>query len=57
MTPFYSSRPTNIIYQVYNFNAYEKEERLSLDELENLNVLDVNRYKKEKLLKMIGDFL
>ena len=57
MTPFYSSLPANIIYQVYNFNVYEKEETLSLDELEKLNVLDVNRYKKENLLQMIGNFL
>ena len=57
MTPFYSSLQPNIVYTEETFKKYPKEEKISVEELEKLNVLDVNRYKKEELKKKIGDFI
>jgi hypothetical protein len=57
MTPFYSSIPLNIVYTEYPFEKYPKEETICVQELENLNVLDVNRYKKKELKQKIGNFI
>ena len=57
MTPFYSSLSLNIVYTEEQFEKYPKEETICVQELEELDVLDVNRYKKKELREKIGNFI
>ena len=38
------------------YQIEEKEDRLSVDELEYLDIIDVNRYKQEELILKIKNF-
>ncbi len=57
MTPFYKNKHEEITYSVCIYQKYPKEERIAVKELEEINVLDVNRYKKHELKEKIGDFV
>ena len=47
MTSFYQEIPENVQFEDITYEKLAKEERLDIEELELLNVLDVNGYKKE----------
>ncbi len=57
MTVFYFKMSSNVVYTKKPFNKYPKEETISVQELEQMNVLDVNRYKKAELKQKIGNFI
>ena len=46
MTPDYFEMPEEIIFDEQVFTILQKEEALSIEELERLSVIDVNKYKK-----------
>jgi hypothetical protein len=43
------NHPENIVYRDAVYYKLEKEDTLSTDELEYIDVLDVNRYDKDQL--------
>ena len=45
-TSIFTSLPSEVIFEDIQYTKLEKEETLPIDELENLNVIDPNRYKK-----------
>ena len=47
MTSFYQEIPPNVEFEDITYEKLAYEERLGIEELELLNVLDVNGYKKE----------
>ena len=57
MTVFYFKMSSNVVYTKKPFDKYPKEETISVQELEQMNVLDVNRYKKAELKQKIGNFI
>ena len=56
ISPFYQDIPEEISFFNKNFEI-EKTESLIIDELENFDVLDVNRYKKIDLFNKVKDFV
>lgn len=56
-TSFFTRLTEDISFADKEYRKYEKEDTLPLEELENLNVLDVNRYNKETLQKIIINFV
>ena len=57
MTPFYQDIPAVVKFEKYDYIILAKEDTLPVEKLESLNVLDVNRYKKQDLKEKIGDFI
>lgn len=48
-TSFFTKLAENISFALGEYQKYDKEDTLPVKELEELNVLDVNRYNKETL--------
>ena len=48
-TSFFAKLAENVSFALEEYQKYKKEDTLPIEELENLNVLDVNRYNKETL--------
>ena len=48
-TSFFTEDGEDIIFNAVKYEKYEKEEALPVHELENLDVMDVNRYAKDTL--------
>ena len=57
MTPDYFEMPEEIIFDEQVFTILQKEEALSIEELERLRVIDVNKYKKSQLQNMLQEFV
>lgn len=57
MTPDYFEMPEEIIFDEQVFTILQKEEALSIEELERLSVIDVNKYKKSQLQNMLQEFV
>ncbi len=56
ITPLYTQMPESIDFKKVVYEVLAKEDTLPVDELEYLDILDINRYKKEELMLKIGDF-
>ena len=48
-TSFFTEDGEDIIFNDVEYEKYEKEEALDVHELENIDVMDVNRYTKDTL--------
>ena len=47
MTSLYFKMPKEVVFKDKKFEPLEKEKCWPVEELEKINVLDVNRYKKD----------
>ena len=56
VTPLYTEVPEQVQFIEVTYEKLEKEDTLSVEELELLGILDINRYKKYELAKKIGKF-
>ena len=56
-TELFTNPPEHIVYRDAEYWKLEKEDTLPTDELENIDVLDVNRYGKDQLQLKIINFV
>ena len=57
ITPCYTSFPEEIVFKEIPFKELPKIKWLTVKEIEEFGVLDVNRYKKDALQEMINAFV
>ena len=56
VTPLYTEIPEQVEFREVIYEKLEKEDTLPVEELEQLGILDINRYKKQELVIKIREF-